>query len=290
MRVALLTNPAAGRGAGMRNAQAVLGRLRAKGITVSLLQGNCAAESVSLASAAVRDGIDALAVVGGDGLVADVLPVVAGTSVALGVVPTGTGNDLAREFGIPRSDPLAAADVIVARRTRQIDLGTIRGTWFATVIAGGFDARVNQRANTMRWPTGRMRYNAAIAVEFAALRPISYRIELDGEQAIEVSAVLVAIGNTSTYGGGMRICANADPADGLLDITVVRAVGRLRLALLMRHLYDDQWDHPAVNTYRARSVSLSAAGQVSAFADGEPRGPLPLTATAVPGALSLLVP
>ncbi|MGV7665791.1 diacylglycerol kinase, partial [Mycobacterium kansasii] len=79
----------------------------------------------------------------------------------------------------------------------------------------------------MRWPRGRRRYDIAMALEAAKLRPLPFRIELD-DQVIDTDVTLVAVGNGTSYGGGMRICPGAILDDGLLDITVVAAGGRLR--------------------------------------------------------------
>ncbi|MDO3056913.1 diacylglycerol kinase, partial [Mycobacteroides abscessus subsp. massiliense] len=227
---------------------------------------------------------------GGDGLVSIALQAVAATPVALGVIPIGTGNDCARMLDIPLSDPVAAAEVIAAGRIRVIDAGRIQyhgdTTWFATVVASGFDSLVNDRANRMRWPRGRRRYDIAMALEAAKLRPLPFRIELD-DQVIDTDVTLVAVGNGTSYGGGMRICPGAILDDGLLDITVVAAGGRLRLLRLSPTVYKGTHvDLPEVSTFRSRRVRLSAA-DITAYADGDPVAPLPVDIDVVPGALSV---
>ncbi|GAA3110593.1 hypothetical protein GCM10020254_65840 [Streptomyces goshikiensis] len=89
------------------------------------------------------------------------------------------------------------------------------------MLCSGFDSRVNDRGNRMRLPAGRFKYDLAMIAELAAFRPFPYRITLDDGPVIETEATLVAVGNGSSYGGGMRICADAVPDDGLFDITVV---------------------------------------------------------------------
>ena len=91
---------------------------------------------------------------------------------SLGIIPAGTGNDHAREYGLPTGDPEAAANVVADGWTDTVDLGHIRGAdgvdkWFGTVMAAGFDSLVSDRTNRMRWPHGRMRYNVAMIAELS---------------------------------------------------------------------------------------------------------------------------
>ncbi|MFF1796611.1 diacylglycerol kinase, partial [Kitasatospora sp. NPDC058263] len=258
--------------------------------------GSSAQESLDLARAAVSAGsCVALVVVGGDGMINLGLQAAAGTDVPLGVVPAGTGNDHARAYGLPRGEPEAAADVIAAGRTRTVDLGRITsadGTrrWFGSVLASGFDSLVSDRTNRLRWPHGRMRYNLAILVEFANLRPLPFRLTLADGTVIARDLTLAAVGNTSSYGGGMLICPTADPTDGLLDITLVDAMPRHRIARFFPTLFKGTHvDHPEVTTHRTPSLRIDSPG-ITAYADGEFMAALPVDVEAVPGALHLLTP
>lgn len=243
-----------------------------------------------MAREAVAKGTQALVAAGGDGLISAVLQAVAQTPVPFGIIPGGTGNDLAREFGIPVDDPAAAADVVVDGYLRATDLGRAGERWFGTVMSTGFDSKVTDRANTMSWPKGPMRYNLAILAELARLRPVPYRIELDDDRVVEVEAIMVTAGNAKSYGGGMLITPNAQTDDGLLDITVVGATTRNRLIRLMPTLYKGTHvDLDGVDTYRARKVRLTAP-DTTAYADGEPLGPLPIEAVSVPSAAQVFVP
>ncbi len=160
--------------------------------------------------------------------------------------------------------------------------------WFGTVLASGFDSRVNDRGNRMRFPTGRLRYDAALVAELAALRPIPYRLRLDDGPELSIEATLVAVGNGGSYGGGMRICAGARLDDGLFDVTVVGPCRRSTLLAVFPKVYrGTHLGHPLVTTHRAAKVTLRADG-ITGYADGEPLGPLPLTAETVPGAVRLL--
>ena len=288
-RISLLVNPHAGRGHAGRLAAAAAQRLRAAGIETEVLAGPDAAATAELARSSLATGTDALVAVGGDGMIHLALQLVAGTETPLGVLPGGTGNDVARMLGIPRADPVAAVDLLVSGGTRRIDLGRAGDTWFATVLASGFDSRVNDRTNRMRWPRGRARYNLAILAELAHLTPLSFTVELDDE-TLELDAMLVAVGNGSSYGGGMHICPDADPTDGLLDVTLIAAAGRTKLVRTFPSVYrGTHVRDPGVHTFRSRTVRLSSPG-VSGYADGEPVASLPVVVSCVPGAVSVLAP
>lgn len=285
--IALLTNPTAGRGRGVRHRDAALGRLRDSGFVVRNLQGRDTDEALDLARACVADGVESLVVCGGDGMVHLGLQAVAHTEVSLGIIPSGSGNDVARYLGLPRRDPLAAADRVIASRTRRIDLAVSGGRYYATVLAAGFDAFVNERANAMRWPRGQMRYNLATLGALRTFAPVSYSLDLDGVSA-RYDAVVVAVGNGPSYGGGLRITEGAALDDGLLDVVVIQAMTRRGLVRSYPRLFAGTVDEVEQYVHhRVRSVTVAAPGVV-AYADGERFGPLPLTIECAPRALEVI--
>ncbi len=265
--IAVLANPRAGRGRHRGLLPGVLERLGASGRSVRLLSADSAEDAEKACHRAVAEGIGALVAVGGDGTVHRAVQAVAGTRVGFGVVPAGTGNDFAAGTGVP-ADPLTAATAI-AHAVRDghatpVDLarvttgqGDVR--WYGAVLAAGFDAIVNERANRMRWPRGPRRYDLAILLEMARLRPRRYRLELDGVDR-GFTGVLVA----APFG----------------RVTLARLKPRLRRGT---HVTDHR-----VTTYRARQVRIHA-DDIIGYADGERIGPLPLEVSCVPGAVRLLV-
>jgi diacylglycerol kinase (ATP) len=288
--VAVLVSPAAGRGRGAVLAVEVLAAFREVGFAPEVLTATSGADAERRAAEAVAAGTRAVVAVGGDGTVHAALQAVAGTATPLAAVPAGTGNDLVLALGVPR-DPVAAAraaaEDLKAGTTRTVDAGRTGDRWWATVLCCGFDSAVTDRANRLRWPRGRRRYDVAVLAELARLRPRELTLVLDGEsQTLPIT--MVAVGNTAWYGGGMKICPGADPADGLFDVTVVGATSRLELMRTKPRLTNGTHvDHPMVSVFRAARVELSSPG-VTTYADGEPVAPLPAVAECVPGALSVL--
>ncbi|HWD02467.1 MAG TPA: diacylglycerol kinase family protein [Amycolatopsis sp.] len=292
VNAALAVHPASGHGAAARVADAVAERLRPAVDRLDVLTATSVAESHALMRSAHAEGLDVLVVLGGDGAAHQGVQFCADHDVALGVVPSGTGNDFARALGsplaaLPAADALASA--LRAGTRRRLDLGRTGDTWFATVLCSGFDAAVNARANALRWPSGPRRYDLAVVAELAAFTPRLITLRTD-DTVLELDATLVAVGNTPFYGGGVPICPGADPADGLFDVTVIGAAGRLQLLRLLPGLRAGaHLDHPAVRTLRTRTVTIDGPGW-PVYADGESQGTTPVTARCVARALTVVAP
>lgn len=285
-KIALVVNPTSGRGLGARVAPVVRERLEHGGLTVDLYETTCAEDVGRISAEVIASGADGVALVGGDGTLHLGAQVLATSGMPFGVIPAGTGNDFARGLGVPLKDPVAAADLIVAGKTREIDLGVAAGEYITTVVAGGFDSLVNKRANAMTWPKGNARYTVATLAELRTFTPLSYVVTVDGER-FETDAMLVAVGTGPTYGGGLQICSGAEIDDGLLDVTIIKPVSRLTLLQMFPKLSKGtHLGHPAVHTLRGREVRLESP-TVTAYGDGEILGPLPLDIGIAPGALTV---
>ncbi len=292
-RIGLIINPTADKGRGAAIGAEVAACLAAEGHEVLDLSGENGASARARAMAGVASGLDVLAVTGGDGTVNLGVNLCAGTETVLAIVAAGTGNDIARALQLPVHDALAAAAVIGRGTVRTIDAGrhTDAGGgwhWFAGVLGAGFDSVVNERANTWGWPKGRMRYNLAIARELPVFKPIPYVIEVDGVRH-STQAMLVAVGNGPSYGGGMMVCPDASFEDGMFDVLVVHQISTIEFLKVFPKVFSGKHvGHPAVEILRGREVRLEASGIVS-YADGERFAPLPMTCENVPGALNVLV-
>jgi diacylglycerol kinase (ATP) len=292
-RMGLMINPTSGKNTGAQVGQQALSLLRDAGVDVLDLSASDARSAVEQGRAAIESGaIDRLVVGGGDGMVHLGANLCAGTPVSLGVIAAGTGNDIARELGLPVRDAAASVQRILSGSLRQVDAArhttaTGEQKWFLGVLAAGFDAVVNERANQLTWPKGPMRYNLAILRELPVFRAIPYTLVLDGER-IDTEAMLVAVGNGPAYGGGMRVTPDASFDDGLLDVLILRKISTFEfLRVFPRVFKGTHVSHHAVQIRRARTVSLEAKGIVS-YADGERFAPLPMSMEVVPGALTVL--
>jgi diacylglycerol kinase (ATP) len=285
-RIALVVNPTSGKGLGARVAPIVRGRLEAAGLTVDEYRTTCAEDVGRISADVIASGADAVALIGGDGTIHLGAQVLAKSGMPFGVIPAGTGNDFARGIGVPLNDPGKAADLIVAGNTRTVDLAVAKDEYITTVVAGGFDSLVNKRANAMSWPKGNSRYTVATLAELRTFKPLEYVVTVDDE-VIETKAMLVAVGTGPTYGGGLQICAGAEIDDGLLDITIIPPISRLTLLQMFPKLAKGTHvSDPRLRMLRGRTVRLESPG-ITAYADGEPLGPLPVDITIAPGALTV---
>lgn len=287
-RLALVVNPASGKGSSAAAADAVQERLTAGGVAVQRLVGVDGPDAERLCRGAAAGGVDGIVAVGGDGMAHLALQACAGTETGFGLVPTGTGNDLARALGLPTADPAASADLLLHAPTRRVDAVRCGSRWYGCVLGVGFDGAVNDRANRMRWPRGRRRYDLAVVAELRTYRPGRFTLHLDGVRS-DVDAMLIAVGNAPSYGGGMRVCPDASVTDGLLDVVVVGPMSRTRFLRLFPQVF--RGTHVAnaeVTVARARQVRVDGSPGTNVYADGEAIGALPLTCTVEPGALRVI--
>jgi diacylglycerol kinase (ATP) len=292
-RLGVIINPSSGRGKGSARGQLVLRTLKARGQEFTNLSGSSMDEANANARHAINDGqIDGLMVVGGDGMAHLGVNIACDAGISLGIVAAGTGNDLARSLGMPEGDVIAGTNAVLDRlgNPRKVDAIKAHSSagqfWFFGTASAGFDALCNQRANEMSWPKGQRRYDLAMVLELAKFKPIHYEATIDGEHR-SFDAMLCAVANGPAFGGGMNIAPNAKVDDGYLDLFIVHAMSRLELLKVFPKVYTGgHVGHPAVEFVRAKSVKLSS-GNMPVFSDGEPRGHSPLTATVVPGALSV---
>ncbi|GAB3082045.1 diacylglycerol/lipid kinase family protein [Pedococcus soli] len=293
-RIGLVVNPTSGKNRGMSLGLEVAHRMRAAGHEVLDLSDESYAAARDRALGAIAQGIDVLAVVGGDGMAHLGVNLAAETKVPLALIAAGTGNDIARGLGLPVHDPVRAADLVSTGLPRTIDAVRHvdehgRPRWFGGVLGAGFDSLVNERANTWPWPKGQMRYNLAILRELPLFRAIPYAVTVDGVRH-ETRAMLVAVGNGPSYGGGMQVLPDARMDDGLIDVLVLHEISTVEFLKVFPTVFKGAHvGHPAVEILRGRQVTLEAAGIV-AYADGERFAPLPLTVEVVPGAVTVLAP
>lgn len=294
-RVGLVINPTAGARSAGRVGSHIAAELRARDVSFVDLTGADAAQALQQIRSAVAVGsIDCLVVVGGDGIVNLAVNGLAGSGVPLLIVPAGTGNDTARAFGVPSGDPAASLDLLGGGVLQTCDAARVTGTdgsvmWFIGVLAGGFDAVVNERANSIGWARGSAKYTLSAMLELPVFTAIPYRITVDGV-VHDGGAMLVAIANNTSYGGGMRVVPSAVMDDGLLDVLILGPLSKLTFIRVFPKVFSGKHiTHPSVRVIRGRRIELDAPGIV-AYADGERIGPLPRVVEVVPGAMTVLAP
>ncbi|MCX6453338.1 MAG: YegS/Rv2252/BmrU family lipid kinase [Actinobacteria bacterium] len=280
MTLALILNPTSGGGKGLSR-----GLAAAEILTPSITHRSTSYEdTLAAVDRAAAAGCREIAACGGDGMMHAVIQGCVKHNLTLLPIPAGTGNDFARGLGIEVGDPLT--QLHNTRVEERIDLGQLADRYFGAILSSGFDAVVNERANKVRWPKGPMRYNVAMLQELPKFFPIPFTLHLDGLE-LKREAMLVAVANGPSYGGGMLVCPDASMKDGLFDVMILNAVSKPEFLKVFPRVYKGSHvNHPAVEIHRAAHVRIEASA--IGYADGERMGSLPIEARVAPAALKIL--
>ena len=277
---AIAINPQSGRGKGLVVAAEVIEYFAQRQIEYRTFSGATADElKKDLEGFLISNDCQGVISVGGDGLAHLILQLTVPRHIPFAIMPAGTGNDIVRTLGWSLDEIDGYLDRVTTVAAQPIDLGNVDGEWFAAILSTGFDSVVNERANSLAWPKGPQRYNVAIALELPKFRPLTYEITLD-THSFTTEAMLIAIGNGRSYGGGMYVCPQAQMHDGLFDVMVLEPVSKVEFLKVFPKVYSGSHiTHPKVKIYRSKRVKLVA--DAIAYADGERIGPAPVSADCV---------
>ncbi len=248
-------------------------------------------EAEALARRAVEEGTEVILVAGGDGTLNEVVNGMAGSKARLGILPAGCRNVLAREIGIP-ADFEEAMGLIVAGKTRRIDLGRANQRYFAVMIGIGFDAAaVREAENNLRHLKKILR---GYAYHLAGLRTIlrfrvdSFPVEIDGAETLSGCAAVVANGHF--YGGSHELVPGARIDDGVLDLCLFEKGGRLDyVRYFLGVLAGRHQGYPDVTIRRVTGVKIATAG-LPIHVDGDFVGFTPVEVRVRPRALEIFAP
>ncbi len=269
----LFANPSSGRGKGGKVLSIIENFLKLSNEVFSSISTKSLEQSLFLLKESVNKYPQAkIVVIGGDGMLHAAINNIKGNPI--GLIPAGTGNDFERALWLSLEDQIESIRRVLSADVEEVDLGKVGDEYFAAICSTGFDSVVNERANKLKWPTGKMKYNIAMLLELPRFKPRSYKIVIDGKQ-MQTQAMLIAIANGLSYGGGMKVCPAADIQDGLLDIMILAPVPKLEFIRIFPSVFKGlHVTHPAVSILQGRSIQIKA--EAVAYADGERIGELPL--------------
>ena len=294
MSIAVVANPTSGRGKGSRLIPQVEALLRSLGVEHTMRLCRSAEEPERLAREAAEGGARIVAALGGDGQVGAVANGVIGTEAALAVIPAGTGNDFARHMGLDRKDPMAAVRLLQHPTIRAVDAVRVvtaeRQRYFVNVGGAGFDSEVNEHANQVRRLKGSAKYVYSTVITLFRFHAGEFVVTVDGVEH-PFRGMMLAVGNGSSYGGGMRITPGARFDDGELEVVVIQELSKPAFLRAFPKVFaGTHVHHPKVATLHGREVEIAADRPFQVYADGEYVGMLPATFTVLPGVLQLVVP
>jgi len=242
--------------------------------------------------------------VGGDGTMHEVMNgIVNNKRITLGFIPGGSGNDFSRGFQIP-TDPVEALKVILCLMEQEalpIDIGKVTmndGTehFFINNMGAGFDAIISYEVNQSRmkallnkFSLGRLVYVYFLLKKLFTYKTTTINLSIDGKKHIFEQTWFVTVSNQAYYGGGMKIAPQAEPDDGLFDITVVHQLSKLKLLLVFISVFWGKHIHfKEVKTFKGRTISIQSSTSLYVHADGEYIGLTPLSIHLKPKALGVL--
>lgn len=291
--IGVVVNPKANRGRGKQSGDEVFKELTKHGIKAVDLSGPDAATALEQGQRAISEQqLSGVIAVGGDGTAQLAVNLCVPNQLPMGLIPAGSGNDQARELGVPRNSITEAVKHLVERldSPRRIDVMRVKTStrefWSLGSISAGFDALCAQRANGLKWPKGPNSYVAAMLLELPKFEPIEYLLEADGEKR-EMKAMLCGVANVKNFGGGMRISPESEITDGELEVFILHEVSRPRLLKIFPTVY--QGKHTGfseVEIFKAKSVSISN-NEFPMTCDGELIGPAPFSVQIHPGGLQV---
>jgi len=284
----LLANPASAGGRALQVLPAVMAELDALGAPHRLVMTRSSDHAAEEAARAAADG-DAVAALGGDGLLRPIAGSLKGTDAPLALIPCGRGNDFARVLGVPK-DPARAARLAVQGEERMVDVATVDGTPYVGIASVGFDSDCNRIANEAKLIKGNAVYLYSVPRALLAWKPASFTVTVDGERHT-FSGYSVAVGNSRAYGGGMMVLPHAELDDGKLDVLMTERCSKLTfLAQLPKVFKGRHLDSPHVRLARGELIEVESDRPFVVYADGDPIGATPATMRVEPRCLRVIVP
>jgi YegS/Rv2252/BmrU family lipid kinase len=285
----LLVNPSSGGGGAAKKLPEVERELAANGVGFRTVETRSLEHGIEEAIRAGEAG-EVPVVMSGDGLVGQVGGALAESDTPLGIIPGGRGNDFARVLDIP-TDAAGAARVLAEGHERRIDVGEVNGKRFLCIASCGFDSEANRRANETKLIRGNLVYAYAALRTLATWKPANFTVTIDDGEPVHNRGYSVSVANSRAFGGGMFIAPDAELDDGVYDVVLSGATGKLRfLANLPKVFKGTHVEEDEVRVLRGSKVEVSADRPFPVYADGEHLSDLPASLRILPGALRVIAP
>jgi YegS/Rv2252/BmrU family lipid kinase len=300
----VVVNPAAAAGAAGRRWDRIAKLLRSSLGDFEHVVTQAPGDATQLSLAALRDGVEMVVAVGGDGTLNEVVggffhgaaPVA--PEAVLGVVPLGTGCDFGRTIGPANLESACAR--LAGRKTRSIDVGLARFSAhggaptmriFINVLSFGVGGLVASFVSPrLKAVSGQLAFTLATLRALAVYRDRTVVLEFDDTPPLSLAITNCAIGNGRFFGAGMQVAPAAQLDDGELDVTIWSGFGLLDFIRKRHTLYDGSHVREAgAKVLRARRAIATSDSKVLLELDGESVGTLPLQLEVLPGALRLKV-
>ena len=256
---------------------------------VSIVMSEYAGHAHEIAAQAVKDGIDIVVAIGGDGTVNEVGGALCGTDTALAIVPCGSGNGLARHLRISMNAS-RALQVLNNGVVGKFDYCTVNGKPFFCTCGMGFDAEVSYKFSN-EGTRGFITYIKTALTEYIKYKPKEYLIDIDGAK-LQEKAFVIACCNAAQYGNNAYIAPRATMQDGLIDMTVMHPFSVVQSPIIGARLFLKQLNHDNhVSIYRGKRVVIERESNDIMHIDGDPMTmPARIVIENVKNGINILVP
>lgn len=258
--IAILSNPSAGRGGSVQVVKVITRLLDAKQITYSVFHEQWPTDYL---------GFTSVWIVGGDGTLNYFINHYPVGKIPMAIFKAGTGNDFAN-FLYGDASPEGMIEIILNATPREIDAGICNGLFYLNTVGIGFDGKVLEQMNTVRWMGSFLGYYTAIIRNIFTFKELAYSIKYDDQAYLQGKFLLILVSNSPTTGGGFKVSPLARPDDGVLDLITCRPLTVLKRLFSLpairegRHLGFDFIRHTLI-----KELLIECASPVPAQVDGE---------------------
>lgn len=283
-----VVNPAAAGSTCIRRFSALQPMLERRGINYSVVYSEYPGHVTELVQQAITADVDCVVAVGGDGTAREVAEALVHTGIPMGILPIGTGNDLIRALKIPANLD-DAVELLISGTPRPVDAATANDRVYLNVAGFGFDVKVLERTKHYKKKLqGLFPYILGLLHALIHLRSWNIQVTTDGETYSQ-QALVVAVGNGTHIGGGMMVTPLAVVDDGLLDVCIIKSVGRMQLLRALRRFIGGKHLEMEITRYfKVTELTVKCGSQAQLQLDGEIMLSTPVTFCVLPHALEII--
>jgi diacylglycerol kinase (ATP) len=296
LKLLIVFNPSAAHGRSVRKLEAIRTKFDSLGIQADFKMTTHAGHGTEMVAITDLSAYDGLVAAGGDGTLFEVLNGLykhpRSARIPLGLLPIGTGNAFARDLQLKPSAWSEAIDLLHRGQTRRVDVGHVSSAdgdyHFLNIVGMGFSVDAGKSAQKLKF-LGNAAYTLATLWQVLKLKSYPLVAELD-EQRISSNNVFITISNTRFTGTHFLIAPDACIDDGLLDVTILEKLPRLRLLKLFPTIYEGRHvAYKEVLSYQASRINIQSPETMLLGPDGEFRGRSPAEITCLHKDLTIFI-
>jgi YegS/Rv2252/BmrU family lipid kinase len=286
-KIKVILNPMSGSGTAHRTRDDIHRTLTEEGAAFEIAETTGPHSAIAQAKQAVEEGWEIIAAVGGDGLSNEVLNGIVQANLGtpawdngepvgtLGIIPIGTGNDFAWSMGLPTGDAAASCRVLSAGKTRVVDIGRVEDEhgnvrYFCNNFGAGFDAATTLESYKLRYLRGSLVFLVAVLrTIFLYYKAPLVTVRYNGKERT-LPLLMASVANGRRTGGMFMIAPQAEPDDGLLDVTLAEQVSKLGIFRLLPYfIRGTHATQPTVSVDQTPHIVVSSGQGLPVHVDGE---------------------